>query len=112
MDVDEDPDAAERRRLAWVLGAIAEGVLVWWLVQMAWTDSSEDPALSVGDGLLLIGVFGGVATAFIVGGAVAYATGKRPAGTVAGVVLGAVGAVVGFVGGLLIAVARVDSGEH
>ena len=110
--MDEDPDAAERRRLAWVLGAIAEGVLVWWLVQMAWTDSSDDPALSVGDGLLLIGVFGGVATAFIVGGAVAYATGRRPAGTVAGVVLGAVGAVVGFVGGLLIAVARVDSGEH
>jgi hypothetical protein len=62
--------------------------------------------------VLLIGTFGGVATAFIVGGAVAYATGKRPAGTVAGVVLGAVGAVVGFVGGLLIAVARVDSGEH
>ena len=50
-----DDDAAERRRLAWVLGAIAEGVLVWWLVQAARTDSSEDPALPVGDGLLLTG---------------------------------------------------------
>lgn len=109
--MDEDGDAAERRRLAWVLGAIAELVLIWWLVQMAWTES-EDPPLSVGDGLLLVGVVGGLASAFIVGGAVAYATGRRPAATVAAVVLGGVGAVVGFVGGLLIAVARVDSGEH
>ncbi len=106
-------DAAERRRLAWVLGPIAEVVLLWWLFRMAWsTDAVDEPALSLSDGLLAILFVGGVATACIVVGAVAYATGKRPAATTAAAVLGVLGGVVGFVGGLLIAVTRVDSGEH
>ena len=42
----------------------------------------------------------------------AYVKGKPGAGSVAAVVLAVVAGVVGFVGGLLTAAARIDSGEH
>lgn len=109
----EDEGRAERRRTAWILGGLAELVVLWWVSQMAWsTDSVDDPALSTGDGLVAIALVGAAASVFIVAGAVAYATGTRGSGTVAGAVLGFIGGVVGFVGGLLVALTRVDSGEH
>lgn len=86
--------------------------MLWWLVQNAWTDAVDEPALSLSDGLLFVAVFGGLATVAIVGGAVAYAKGRPPAATVAAVVLGVGGLIVGFVGGLLTALARVETSEH
>lgn len=112
MDPDRDPEEGERRRLALVLGGIALVGLLWWLGQMAWSDSVDEPALSTAEGLELIGMFGGVAAVFLVAAGFAYVKGKPGAGSVAAVVLAVVAGVVGFVGGLLTAASRIDSGEH
>jgi hypothetical protein len=94
------------------VAVLAEVVVLWWLASMAWSSSVDEPPLSIGDGIAAVGMVAAVATVLIVAGAVAYATSRRPAAAVALAVLTGLAGVVGFVGGLLIAVSRVDSGEH
>ena len=65
-----------------MVGGIAEAVLLLWLVQMAWTDAVDEPALSVGDGLVAIAFFGGAASLLIVSAGFAYTNGKPRAATV------------------------------
>jgi hypothetical protein len=105
-------DDAPRSRLALGLAAVAEVVLLVWLAAMAWSDLVDDPPLSVDDGVAGILTIGGVATALILTGLLAHLHGRRPAGSVAGVVLGLLAGIVGFFGGLLLALGRIEDSEH